>query len=357
VRVLIEVMRVEFGGVATWAENLLRTWPSVFPDDELHVLSTPAQLAALPSGGYVPHAIATPRPANLTRPLVQSSALPRLARRLGVDAVLAAQPSTSLRHPGPPFVVMVHDLRHEVLPHQFSRARLALRRVNYSRSYRIADGFVAVSQRTADDLHRLHPQLTQPVRVVHHGADHVDRWPRGAGADRFAIAFGHHTNKNVDLAVEAWARMHAAGVAGLPPLRVLGLSGEGRAALTAQVVARGLTGVVVASPYLPDDEFVRTMADAALVVFPSDFEGFGLPVVEAMRLRIPVVVGPDPAVLEVAGDHAFVMSEWSAAALAEATGRALRVTPDELDAAARHVAGTTWAAAVTGTRDALAALV
>ena len=68
------------------------------------------------------------------------------------------------------------------------------------------------------------------------------------------------------------------------------------------------------------------LAEADLVVFPSDFEGFGLPVVEGMLLGKPVVLGPEPATNEVAGGHAAVAADWTPAALADGVRRARAMT-------------------------------
>ena len=67
------------------------------------------------------------------------------------------------------------------------------------------------------------------------------------------------------------------------------------------------------------------LADAELVVFPSDFEGFGLPVVEGMLLGKPVVLGPEPATNEVAGGHAAVAADWTSG------GAGRRRTPGAVD--------------------------
>jgi len=56
--------------------------------------------------------------------------------------------------------------------------------------------------------------------------------------------------------------------------------------------------------YVPQDELVRLYQRAACLVFPSRYEGFGLPVVEAMACGTPVVAAPEPALQEVAGDAA-----------------------------------------------------
>ena len=70
--------------------------------------------------------------------------------------------------------------------------------------------------------------------------------------------------------------------------------------------------------YVPKDELVRLYQSAACLVFPSRYEGFGLPVVEAMACGTPVVAAPEPALEEVAGDAAIFTDD-----LAEGVRRAL----------------------------------
>ena len=83
-------------------------------------------------------------------------------------------------------------------------------------------------------------------------------------------------------------------------------------------------------------------ASASLVVFPSDFEGFGLPAVEAMWLNIPVVITPEAALLEVTAGHGIVMDDFGPDALARAVVQARQVPPEVLAAAKDHANGFTW---------------
>src|SRR5439155_24028827 len=71
--------------------------------------------------------------------------------------------------------------------------------------------------------------------------------------------------------------------------------------LTAELARRGAD----VRGYVPKDELVRLYQSAACLVFPSRYEGFGLPVVEAMACGTPVVAAPEPALQEVAGDAAI----------------------------------------------------
>jgi glycosyltransferase involved in cell wall biosynthesis len=353
VKVLVEAMAVEFGGIRTYVQNLLEAWARRFPEDDL-VVAVP-QGTDLPTHGHGRIAVRVRRPAVLARPWVQSTTLRRIAREQGFDAVLATMPVTSLLRTGVPTAVVVHDLRHEVRPEQFSRGRRLVRRIGYGRGYAVADGFIAVSRRSLDDLHRLHPgTAARPASVVHHGADHVLGWPGVPGTGP-AVAFAHHTNKNPDLVLEGWAAGRARGHS-LPRLLLLG-TGTDRERLAARVSELHLESVVELAPFLADEEFATVMRKASMVVFPSGFEGFGLPVVEGMLNGVPVVIGPEPACLEVAAGHASVLSDWTAEALADAVQRALELDHEHLARARHHAEQFTWARCVEQTRDFLERMV
>ena len=341
--VLIDAMCAQFGGIATYVQNLLREWPRLYPDDDLHVLCPLEVAETLPERGLTVHLVDIGRPVEVQRPLTQTRRLRHLVRELRPDAVLATLPSTTLLRLGAPTVVVVYDLRHELRPEQFPWKRRLMRRISYGRGYAVADAFVAISARSLNDLRRLHPRIAdRPGAVVHLGADHVLAW-EGRERGDYAVAFGHHTNKNVDLVLDAWQQLvRVPPERGVPRLRITGLGGTAREAVAAQLRQRDLEAVVELMPFLDAADFERLFAGAGLVVFPSDFEGFGLPVVEGMLLGKPVVVGPDEAVLEVAGGHAAVMAGWTSTALADATRRAVSLGPEELRAARDRAAEFTW---------------
>ncbi|QIK75214.1 glycosyltransferase family 4 protein [Nocardioides piscis] len=348
-RLVIDATGAELGGIHTYARHLISAWRRT-TDDDLHVLTPANGIEGVDPNGLHLYPVPARPPALLRRPVAQTRLVSRLVDDLSPDAVLAAHPATTLLHPGVPLVVVVHDLRHELRPAQFSRVRRLSRALAYERSYRLADGFVAISQRTLDDLHRLHPATaSRRASVVHHGADHADGWsdvaPHGS-----AVTFAHHSNKNLDLVLDAWSMLP-----GAPPLRVLGVAPERRPGLEAELRRRRLLHVEPA-PYLSDEEFEAALAGASAIVFPSDFEGFGLPIVEGMRRGVPVVIGPDAACLEVAGGHAFAMTAFTASELARATLDALASSEAQREAARAYAERFTWERSVTATRLLLASV-
>lgn len=359
-------MRVVVDGLAIRGENslsivsehLLSGWQRIGAEDEVHLVVRADAGIAVPESVAV-HVVdaggggAAGRGAG-RRVATQSVLLPRLCRALDADVVLAMLPATALTPLPCPRAVIAWDFRYRVLPRQFGPTSLLVRRVSHGIGYRQADAVACISERTKADLLRFHPGVARrPVRVAHLGADHVDAWPVRTPREGYAIAFGHFANKNVHLVLGAWSALCVREAAPLP-LRLVGVPARQQAALEARVAQLGLADVVSVRPWLTAQQFREEFASSSLVVFPSDFEGFGLPALEAMRLGIPVVITPEPALLEVTAGHATVVDGTGPAALAGAVERALRVPAESLRAARRHADGFTWANFASGVRSLLA---
>jgi len=358
-------VRVVIDGLAIRGENSLRIvteqllsgWQRIDGLDELHLLIRSDQAISVPDDVAV-HRVRFGRSELVSRLWAQSSQLPRFCRALHADVLLGMLPTTALTPLPCPRVVVAWDFRDRLLPEQFPRKSLILRRVSYAVGFRQADAVGCISERTKRDLLAFHPRLSRiPVHVVHLGADHVETWPvhrGGDDADSYAIAFGHFSNKNAELVVEAWSVLLARGNAPPLSLRLVGVSGGERQRLLHRVAELGLAGVVTVSPWLSNEEFREQFASSSIVVFPSEFEGFGLPAVEAMRLGIPVVIRPEPALLEVTGGHATVVDGAGPESLARSVEVARQVPLGDLDAAKKYADRFTWANFASGVRSLLA---
>jgi glycosyltransferase involved in cell wall biosynthesis len=348
VRVLVNALPVRGTSLGVVTENLLQGWDG---SDDVHVVLRPGVELELP-GRMTVH------PVGGQRVVAMERTVPELCRRLGVDAMLGVTPATTIGPLPCPRVIISLDVRHEMRPHQFSYRTRVLRGVSYGIGYRRADAIVTISHRTREDLLRVHPWLRrQTITVAQLGADHVVGWPRPGGGDgEYALAFGQWGNKNVGLVLDAWAILQRDG-GDPPPLVIVGLPEADRARVEADAAARGLAKVVTVRPWLDPEEFRRQFAGASLVVFPSDYEGFGLPALEAMRLGIAVVVTPDPALFEVTGGLATVMDGWDAPALARAVPLARRQTAADLERGVQHASQFTWRRTAADVRATLAACI
>jgi glycosyltransferase involved in cell wall biosynthesis len=193
----------------------------------------------------------------------------------------------------PPTATTVVDLQHEELPELFGRSELAYRKRVYGWTIRRSRIVIAISEHartTVIERFGLAPERVRaiPLAVDHEGFRPGDTESRGSYLLYPARPWRH---KNHARLFEAFGRLRAAR----PELSLV-LTGEGDfGALPPGVEVRGR----VAS-----DELVRLYQGAAALVFPSLYEGFGMPVLEAMACGCPVACSNVTSLPEVADDAA-----------------------------------------------------
>ncbi|HEY7398861.1 MAG TPA: glycosyltransferase family 1 protein, partial [Gaiellaceae bacterium] len=255
-------------------------------------------------------------------------AVPRALRRLRPALVhfqYALPPG--LRAPA---VVTVHDLSFERDPGVMGRLDRLTFRTMVPRAVRRAARVLTVSGRTKRDLVELYRVAPDRVVVTPNGVDPAFSPGPDGGRGGYALFVGAIQPRKDPLAALA-----AAGVAGLP----LVVAGPERdPALARELRSRGadLRG------YVERDELVELYRGAAALVLPSRYEGFGLPVLEAMATGTPVVATADEAVREVAGDAAVYAS---AAELGDAIRRAVAARERLVAAGLERAKRFTWAEA------------
>ncbi len=352
--VVVDAVAVRSGSAAITLENVLRGWEQLGTGDRFTVLCVDAPPFELPGGARVQR-MTTRLPGALGDLWLRSAGVRRAARALGADAMLSGVTASAFLGAPCPHGAIVYDLRHEFRPQQFSRPRRLARRLSYGWSFRSADGLYCISKRTRDDLVRARPSLRDKAVLARYGADHVDCWPAAhSGEDAiarrpYALAFGQFANKNVHAVLGGWADFCQHDQTWT--LRLVGMGRADRDDAGSRVVELGIADRVELMPWLDDEEFVRCFAGASLVVFPSDFEGFGLPAVEALRLRIPLVISGDVALAEVTGGHAAVAPDVRPESIAAAIGAALALSPESLDAGRAYTDQFTWRSMAQAIRD------
>ena len=239
---------------------------------------------------------------------------------------------------GCPFTITIHDLRHLDSRHTDVRKRLAAGAFAAS-AVRRAARIVAVSETVRGAIVERFRVPPARVVVVPNAADHFEPLPREPAPDAAILYVGHlEARKNLDVLLRALALD-----AKLPSLLLAGAA-KGAEEERLRALARGL-GVDARVRFLgafDDGELPRLYARAACVVLPSRIEGFGIPVIEAARARVPLAIAETQVLVEVAGPEASVFAPEDPAACAAALRRALSASPAALDRAAAHASTFLW---------------
>lgn len=220
-------------------------------------------------------------------------------------------------------VTTVHDMAFEMgrvgagLAHAL---KTKLHCLEHKRAFFASDALVCVSQSTRDDLLAVYPALaSRVVRVIHHGVSlAAPEAPAEAPGAPYLLFVGKRaTYKNFDKALEALA-LSGLAAAGMK-LRCTGhaFSDDERR----RIGTLGLSGAVEAVGNVPDAQLAALYAGAHALVYPSLFEGFGLPVVEAMRMGCPVIAYAGSCIPEIAGDAALLVDTSNPHAIAAALAR------------------------------------
>jgi glycosyltransferase involved in cell wall biosynthesis len=245
--------------------------------------------------------------------------LPRLLRRLR-PAVAHFQHSLPLDCPCPA-VLTVHDLSFERDPSVMGlRDRLIFRAV-VPRSARRAARVLAVSERTKRDLIELYGLPEAKILVTPNGVDPAFS-PAGPSpnGEPYALFVGALQRRKDPLAA-----IDALALLGDVDLRLVFAGPDKGGRVEAERVAErnGVQARVEFHGHVPQEELAALYRGAACLVFPSRYEGFGLPVLEAMASGTPVVATTAGALPEVAGDAAILVEERNPVALAGGIERAL----------------------------------
>jgi alpha-1,3-rhamnosyl/mannosyltransferase len=265
-------------GDETHVSNLLRELPGVAPDLRFGAVTRRPDL--------VPAGIEPIELAARFQETRMAVSLPRLLRRLRPELV-HCQHALPLGWAGRS-VVTLHDLSFEGGDSAMGRRdRLTFRAV-VPRAARRADRVLVVSERTRRDVVARYGIPEAKVSVTPNGVDPLFR-PGGA-ADGYLLFVGA-----VQARKDPLAALGAARDVGLP-LVVAGPLKDAELARALRAGGADLRG------YIPLEELAELYRGAAALVLPSRFEGFGLPVLEAMASGTPVVAADEPALREVGGD-------------------------------------------------------
>jgi glycosyltransferase involved in cell wall biosynthesis len=237
----------------------------------------------------------------------------RVARRLRASEGVLFLPHYDgpLFPVGVPIVVTVHDLTQYRVPGFAPRWKRAMGLAALRRTLRLSRFVVTDSRASAADLVGLVPELEDRLHIVPLGVSRAfleggrDHTAAASGGPCYLLCVGNRKrHKNMILAVEVLARLREE----FPDLllRVVGADDPAWESVAARIAELGLDGAVVTESGVSDARLAEVYLGSAMLLFPSLYEGFGLPPLEAMACGAPVVASTRASVPEVVGEAALL---------------------------------------------------
>lgn len=246
--------------------------------------------------------------------------LPRLARDLKLEVLHVPSYRRMLWRQPCPLVATIHDLAPFRVRGKYDWKRMFYGKVIARRLARRQDALIAISENTARDLRQFFSAPAERISVIHNGIEHARFLPgdmptsKSLVAKRFNltkpfflyVARLEHPGKNHVRLIEAFSQFKTATQADWQ-LALAGSDWHGAAAIHAAIKASPVAADIRTLGFVGDPDLPDLYRAADGFVFPSLYEGFGLPPVEAMACGSPVICSTRGSLSEVTGEAALVI--------------------------------------------------
>ncbi len=256
--------------------------------------------------------LATPPMPQALRLIFVQLCVPWLARRY---ALVHSVGNYGLLLRRAPQTIFIHDTYEKVSPERFGRIKRRLLSWLISATGARARAVLTNSDNTRRDIAAHYPHLAAKTRVTLLGAKFpVADAPPAGPRNGFLFVGTLEPGKRIVDVLEAYARIHHDHPS--HPLRIVGQEGWGTSGLREKAEALGVGDRVEFLGYIPDETLRELYGKSLALVQASSYEGFGLPVVEAMACGCPVLVAENSALTEVGAGAALFFPTGDVTALA-----------------------------------------
>lgn len=305
-------------GIGVYSRALLRALPQAGIRVDAWSFGPPARLS-----------VGRPMPRSFPLATLRDIALP--GARAHIDADLYHATDYRIVKMDRPVVATLHDALPIVHPEWCNPTLRGLKNWLQARAARQADHVIAVSHYAVAELVRCFGVDERRISVVPNGVD--EEWLDAPDAAQVAATLARHAlrpgyflavgtlqpRKNIGALLQAYLGLPA-GLRAQRQLVIVGAAGARSAQLVAQIGAARQNGenVVWLSRLTSSEELRHVYAGAGVFVFPSLYEGFGIPVLEAFASGVPVVASNSTSIPEVAGGAALDVDPLSVAAIGTA---------------------------------------
>ncbi len=332
--IAIDARKIRDFGIGTYVRNLIRELAEIDRDNTYHVITGPTGRDALKRLPKNFHVSIQRSPVYSIRELF---ALSWHLLRLKVDLYHATHYVMPLFLPCRS-VVTIHDIIHLLYP-EFLPNRLAFLYAErmIRRSLQRGDRIISVSRNTRSDLMSYFQVDGEKIEVVYNGIedefrtelpnDELERWMRNLGLERPYLLFvgNPKPHKNLDNVIKAYAR--ALQLHDFPHRLVcVGDRGGIEFKIRQRASQLGIEDRILLLGHVAQEALPAIYQGAAAFLYPTLYEGFGLPVVEAMASRVPVITSNTSALKEIAAGYADLVNPLDVDGMAQAIVRTVSDT-------------------------------
>ncbi|MBA2641391.1 MAG: glycosyltransferase family 4 protein [Actinobacteria bacterium] len=324
----------DLGGSEIYARQLVRALAAVGELDYTAFVTARARDAAggLPAVFVRELPVARRGPPRIPALSIAARASRELQTALGRVDVVHYPLTVPIPRARLPKVITLQDVQHLDLPELFSASRRAFRRRAYDRAAQTADAVIVTSEFVRGRALETLGLDAERVHVIPLGIDHALFHPTEEPREPFLLYPARPwPHKNHGRLMQAFSLLRAE----LPELRLV-LTGGGLEQLEPIPAGVERLGIV------PLEELATLYRRAACLVFPSLYEGFGLPPLEAMACGCPVAASNAGAVPEICGPAAVLFDPMSVDAIATGVREALALADELREEGIARAAGFTW---------------
>lgn len=234
----------------------------------------------------------------------------------------------------PPFVhgkkvVTIHDMVIRAYPETVRFRTKQLLLTGMKKSMKRADIIITDSEFSKTEIEKYYPQFSGKIQVVYCGVNtekfyHIEDTERiektkknlGIESEYFLYLGTIEPRKNLERLIEAYNILSKRD-SSVPKLVMAGGKGWLNSGIYNKVKEYGLEERIIFTKYIPDEDLCPLMNGACAFVFPSIYEGFGMPPLEAMACGVPVVSSGEASLPEVVGDCAVIVDAYSPESIAD----------------------------------------
>ncbi len=356
----VSVIQKGKSGVASYVFGLLQGWAKLDQPPELHLYGLEDDYSLFTSWNHLItwHPVSeTYRPA-VANLLWHQLLFPSALRKLKPDVVHIPSYRRMIACAPCRQVVTIHDMAPFHIDKKYDPARMFYGRVVVPRLAQNADEIITVSQATADDVTRF-CHISQPPHVIWNGIDHSRFQPAASASSSpfqnaagqsppyfFYLARLEHPGKNHTRLIEAFEIFHRDHPDNATCLVLGGADWHGAEVIHQRIETSTVREKIHRAGFISDNELSAWYQHAVAMVYPSLFEGFGLPPVEAMACACPVICSDRGSLREIAGPAAKIIDPMDARNISNTMSEITHLNPEQrlsyVKSGLQHAAQFSW---------------